>query len=161
MAFSKEEIKTLYPLPVYNYRVRIGSETYGFAEVSGLSVQYKVITYKHGLSWIEGSEEVAGQFQPLTITLRKGMVARGSELLEWLSGAGFLGLNKRDLFIDLCDEKGFPVITWAIKEAFPTRLDGPSFTANNNDAAIEKLELKAGSLTITYHESSQSVDFQL
>ena len=39
MALSKDDIKTAYPLPVYNYKVEIGSDTVAFSEVSGLRRQ--------------------------------------------------------------------------------------------------------------------------
>ena len=46
MALSKDTIKTAYPLPVYNYRVEIGSEAVAFSEVSGLSISYETSVYK-------------------------------------------------------------------------------------------------------------------
>jgi len=41
MALTKDQIKTTYPLPVYNYRVEINGTTVGFSEVSGLSIAYE------------------------------------------------------------------------------------------------------------------------
>ena len=46
MALSKDEIKAAYPLPVYNYRVELGSATVAFSEVSGLSISFDTTTYK-------------------------------------------------------------------------------------------------------------------
>lgn len=46
MALSKDDVKTAYPLPVYNYKVEIGSDTVAFSEVSGLNVSYETTTYK-------------------------------------------------------------------------------------------------------------------
>ena len=40
MALTKDEIKTAYPLPVYNYRVEIGDAAVAFSEVSGLNITY-------------------------------------------------------------------------------------------------------------------------
>ncbi len=153
MATSVEQIKTGYPLPVFNFRVRIEGETYGFSQVTGLRIQYDTVTYKHGLSWSEGAEEVIGLQQPVNITFQRGMVAKSSALLRWISNVhrSFLGPPKRDVFIDLCDEDGNPVITWTINNAIPIKLDAPSFDANNNDVAIESMELKAAGVQITYH----------
>jgi phage tail-like protein len=159
MAATKETLKSSYPLPVYNYKVRIGADTYGFSQVSGLSVQYEIVTYKHGLSWLQGSQEAVGQLQPLTITLQKGVASGGSELLDWFSATGFMGIKKQDVFIDLCDENGVPVVTWAVRDAFPTKLEAPSFSAADNEVAIEVLELKAGNISVNYHESGQSGNF--
>jgi hypothetical protein len=43
---TTDQIKTDYPLPVYNYRVEIGGDAVAFSEVSGLSIAYEVTTYK-------------------------------------------------------------------------------------------------------------------
>ena len=46
MATTTDDIKAAYPLPVYNYRVEIGSDAVSFSEVSGLSISYDTTTYK-------------------------------------------------------------------------------------------------------------------
>ena len=46
MALTKEQIKTEYPLPVYNYRVEIGPDAVAFSEVSGLNIAYETTTFK-------------------------------------------------------------------------------------------------------------------
>ena len=45
MALTKDQIKTTYPLPVYNYKVEIDGNTVGFSEVTGLSIGYETATY--------------------------------------------------------------------------------------------------------------------
>ena len=60
-------------------------------------------------------------------------------------------VEKEDVTIDLCDESGNPVISWVIRNAFPTKLDAPGFDANTNEVAIETLELRGSEITITYH----------
>ncbi len=156
MAQSIDEQKKQYPLPVYNYRVRIGSEIISFQSVSGLSIQYETATYRHGLSWQEGDLHVPVRSQPLNISLQKGLVRDGGVLLEWISLIRTDRLIKRDVFIDLCDEKGAASITWRVIDCFPIKLDAPSFEADRNEVAIETLELMAGALQITYHQSGRS-----
>jgi phage tail-like protein len=57
-------------------------------------------------------------------------------------------VEKRDVFIRLCDEKGDAVISWKVMNAFPTKLTAPTFDAKSNDAAIETLELRADLITM-------------
>ena len=40
MPTSTQDIRTEYPLPVYNYRVEIGPDAVAFSEVSGLNIAY-------------------------------------------------------------------------------------------------------------------------
>ena len=75
MALSKDDIKNAYPLPVYNYKVEIGSDTVAFSEVSGLNVSYETTTYKE--SPIESGSpgprlmNMPAQAPAATVTLKK------------------------------------------------------------------------------------------
>ena len=145
------QIKQTYPLPVYNYRVTIGATVISFSELSGLSLQYEPITYKHGLSWKEGAEYMPGIKQPLRITLRKGLVQKADALLEWMTTIQQNKVEKRDVLVDLCDESGTPVVSWQIFKAIPLKLDAPSLNASANEVAIESLELMAGDMRQIFH----------
>jgi phage tail-like protein len=156
MAVSSKTIKTDYPLPVYNYRVDIGEDTIGFSEVSGLSIEYERQVYK------ESSTEAGkpgpkififpGQPTVTTLTMKKGLVPPKSKaaFYDWIKGLTTNQIDKKDILISLCDETGKAVVTWTVQNAFPTKLDVPSFDANSNDVAIETLELSADGLTIDY-----------
>ena len=148
MALSADELKTSYPLPVYNYRVVIGaSTTMSFAEVSGLKVEYNHLTYNHGLSFLEG--EVITSFyydSHVPVTLKRGLVTGSGprDLFQWLKE-----LDTRRLEVSLCDESGEPVLTWTAERARPIKLEAPTFDANSNDVAIESLEVMARSFSIS------------
>jgi phage tail-like protein len=154
MATSVNTIKTDYPLPVYNYRVEIGSEAVAFTEVSGLSIAYETSTYKESptASGVAGPRTLVmpGQRTPPTITLKKGIVRAASirSLFNWIKTVQINQIEKKDVFIRLCDEKGVAVISWKVTNAFPVKLDAPTFDAKSNDAAIESMELKADSVTL-------------
>ena len=154
MAVSKETIKTDYPLSVYNYRVEIGGEAVAFSEVSGLSIGYETTTYKEspiagGAPGPRTMHMPAQRTQP-TITLKKGIVRQVSikALYNWIKTVQINQIEKKDVFVRLCDEKGDAVISWKINNAFPTKLDAPTFDAKSNDASIESMELKADFIEI-------------
>jgi phage tail-like protein len=147
MSLTADEIRTAYPLPVYNYRVEINGEAVAFSEVSGLSISHETVVYKE--SPTAGGAPgprlmiVPGQREPAKITLKKGLVRAASmkHLYGWIRTIAINQVEKKDIFIRLCDEKGAPVITWKVTNAFPTKLDAPTFDAKSNDAAIESMEL--------------------
>lgn len=155
MATNRAEINNNYPLPVYNYRVEIDSQAMSFSEVSGLNVAFETKTYKES-----GTGDLAKpvmmqmrmQATPPTITLKRGIVRGGGErlafLYSWLVGDELHLMVKKDVTIVLCDEGGNPVIKWQVLNAFPKKLDAPSFTAESNDAAIESMELVADAVQI-------------
>ncbi len=155
MATNREAIKSNYPLPVYNYRVEIDGKAMSFSEVSGLNMAYETKAYKE--SRLEGAGapvlmQMPMQATPPTITLKRGIVRGGDRLLElykWLESIQMNVVDKKDITISLCDETGSPVIRWQVINAFPKKLDAPSFTAESNDAAIESMELVADTVFIS------------
>ncbi|WPV01743.1 phage tail protein [Mucilaginibacter sp. cycad4] len=155
MALSQDQIKTDYPLPVYNYRVDIGADTIAFSEVSGLELSFETITYKESQvgSGIAGPNVMLmpGTRKPLNITLKKGYVKGKSmqALYHWVNATQLNRTEKKDVTVHLCDEKGESVVRWKVINAFPVKLSAPSFNANSNEVAIESMELMASSLEMS------------
>ena len=154
MAVTKDDIKTAYPLPVYNYRVEIGADAVAFSEVSGLTVTYETTTYKE--SPVESGSpgprvmHMPAQIPAATVTLKKGFVRGASvaALYSWISSTQLNQTEKKDIFVRLCDESGTPVVSWKVLNAFPTKLEAPTFDANSNDVAVESMELTADGVTM-------------
>lgn len=176
MATSTESIKSDYPLPAYNYRVTvlkstvqslpagtaiaqaIGAATViSCSEVSGLSMELDTVTYKHGLSFIMGSHIIPAQRKEVNLVMKKGLTAQGKFFADWIDmvypiiipiGSKLFG--KRDILIDLCDEKGEPVVRWTVMKALPTKLEAPTFDAHSNEVAFQSLHLIASQLRVEY-----------
>ena len=160
MALAKTDIKTAYPLPLYNYKVSILGDSnvnvIGFSEVSGLNVECQAVIYRHGLSFASGVNIISGIQQTIKLTLKKGLSKNGDFLQQWFTESHtdpYSATAKRDVVIDLCDETGFPVIRWKALNALPTKIDAPNFTANSNEVAIASMELIAADLKVDYKPS--------
>ena len=149
MALTKEQIRTDYPLLVYNYRVDIDNTSVSFSEVSGLELSFETITYKesHRVSGKSGPNimYMPGMIQPVNISLKKGLVPGVSMKVfyEWINSIELNRVDKKDIVVHLLDEKGDTVVSWKVIDAFPTKLSAPSFSANSNEVAIESLDLMA------------------
>lgn len=145
MALTKPEIKTKYPLPVYNYKVTLGDTTVAFSEVSGLQMQRELITYRQGFSFLAGPHLIRGLTPTVTVTMKRGVSQERRELYEWMRTG-----DTKDIVIDLCDEGGIAVVRWRVIRALPIKLDAPSFTAGSNEIAIESMELTAQEVQLDY-----------
>lgn len=154
MAVTTDTIHNDYPLPVYNYRVEIGGTAVAFSEVSGLNIAYEVTTFKESPTTTTAAGpkvyHMPSQAQAIDITLKKGIVRKDSiaNLYGWLQTVQANVIEKRDIVVRLCDEKGEAVMSWTVVNAFPTGVDAPSFDANSNDVAIETMKLRADKVTI-------------
>jgi phage tail-like protein len=117
-----------------------------FAKVSGLQREYKTLTYRHGLSFIEG-EQITKYFVDtyVPVTLVQGTVIGAKSLHEWLERS-----KPCPLEVGLCDATGTPVLAWRIAKALPVKLTAPTFDAKTNEVAIDTLELRAAGITIVH-----------
>lgn len=90
MALTPDQIKTDYPLPVYNYRVDIGTATIAFSEISGMEMSFDTISYSESRSTSGKPGPIVmhmpGQPKPVQLTLRKGFVRAKSMavLYDWI-----------------------------------------------------------------------------
>ncbi|MEL6535767.1 MAG: phage tail protein [Bacteroidota bacterium] len=141
-----------YPIPTYNYRVRIDGATISFSEVSGLDLSYESITYKESPGDGQPSNAgpsiyyLQGQRQAVNISLKKGLLRKESKEVLWdwfIQHYNNQPLLKKNVAIDLLDETGSQVVTWEVQNAFPTKISAPSFDANSNDVAVESMDLMA------------------
>jgi len=154
MATTPDDIRTTYPLPVYNYKVEINGVAIAFSEVSGLSIGYETTTYKESNTDQKAPGprvlHMPAQATSTDITLKKGVVRAQSvaTFYNWIASIQINQVEKKDIYVRLCDEKGEAVISWKVINAFPTKLDAPTFDADSNDVAIETMELRADTITI-------------
>lgn len=57
-------------------------------------------------------------------------------------------IERRDITIKLLDENHDPVITWKVKNAWPTKVQSTDLKADGNEVAIESIEIVHEGLTI-------------
>lgn len=145
--------KGAYPLAVYNYRVTLGALTIGVSEITGLSVEYEPVTYKHGLSFVMGPKIIPGMRQPVRLALKRAIVSQSELFYRWLRDtyADPLRPVRQDLLIDLCDAAGVPAVRWKVQGAMPIKIAAPTFDAASNEVAIETIDLVAQDLQIEYN----------
>jgi phage tail-like protein len=147
VAETLAEQRARYPVMAYNFRVTIGSDTIGFAEVSGLKREMEVVTYRHGFSYTEGEEISTYHINKYeTITLKRG-TARGFKTLhQWLEQR-----DTRSVDVSLCDELGQPVVTWHVAKAIPVKIEAPSFDAKASEVSIDSFTLQAAGIRVKHH----------
>ncbi|MCK6587048.1 MAG: phage tail protein [Polyangiaceae bacterium] len=146
MADSRDMQRSSYPLAAYNFRVNVSETSMSFTEVSGIAVDYEHVTYRHGLSYIEGESIKTFSFDSfVSITCKRGTVLGSNPLFlhEWLTKR-----DLRSMEVSLCDEKGAPVLGWKIAAAVPISLKAPTFSASTNEPVIETVELKARGISV-------------
>lgn len=146
MAQTLSQQRATHPLAASNFKVSIDGVAMRFAKVSGLVREHRVVTYRDGLSFVEG-ERIrklhVETFSP--VTLEQGTVAGHAFLYRWLEQAAPSAME-----VDLCDAAGAPVIAWRIARAVPVKLSAPAFDAATNQLCIDTLEIRAAGISIQH-----------
>lgn len=149
MALDSKTMAATYPIPTYRFTVTVGKEQMAFSSVSGLEQSVEKIEYKDGLG---GLYQMPGQAQSVTLTLKRGVMPKNSQLYDWMSSISLNRVEKKDISISLTDEAGKELlVTWNVSNAFPTKLTAPSLDATSNEVAFEELSLAADRVTVNFH----------
>ena len=137
-----------YPIPQFRFEVDFGGdEEVSFQEVSGLDTELQSIDYRVGDSPNDSVLKIPGMTQYTNVTFKRGIYHEDNELYDWLLEV-MEGQNtadhpdlKRDIIISLKDSEDEIVMTWTLTNAFPVKLTGTTLNAQNNELAIETLEV--------------------
>jgi len=139
-----------YPIPKFHFSVDWGGTRIGFTEVSGLDVQLDVIEYRAGDSPEYHKIKQPGMHKFSNITLKRGTFKGDNQYFEWLNTVQLNKIERRDVTITLLNENHEPVVTWAIKKAWPIKVQSTDLKADGNEVAIETLELAHEGLTMRF-----------
>lgn len=137
-----------YPIPAFHFQVDWGGSKIGFSEASGLTVENDVIEYRDGASPEFTKIKLPGLKKYSNITLKRGIVPADNEFFKWLNTTKMDKPQRRDLTISLLNEDHNPVMTWKVKNSWPIKVEGPSLKSDDNNVAVESIELAHEGLTV-------------
>ena len=128
------------PYRNFSFLVEIDGITQaGFSDCSGFGASTDPIEYREG-----GETKTVRKLPGLTkypnITLKWGLTD-SRELYDWYRDVVNGKIARKSGSIILLDLEGNEKVRWNFFEAWPTKWDGPDFTAKGNDVSIETLEL--------------------
>ncbi|KWI28408.1 MULTISPECIES: phage tail protein [Burkholderia cepacia complex] len=149
MALDAKTMGSTYPIPTYRFVVSVGKDQMSFSNVSGLDHSVQLVKYEDGSGNLY---QMPGKPEPVTITLKRGVMPKQSQLVDWINAITFNRVEKKDLSISLTNETGSQLlVTWSVMNAFPTKWTGPGLDATSNEVALEELSLAADRLTLKFH----------
>ena len=130
-----------YPLVKFQFQVDWGGTKIGFTEVTGLDVETEVVEYRHGASPEYSKIKMPGMQKFSNITLKRGTFKGDNELFEWWNSVSLNTIERRNITISLLNENHEPVVTWKVKNAWPTKIQSTDLKADGNEVAIESMEI--------------------
>ncbi len=128
------------PFGTFNFLVEIDGVTRaGFSECSGITMETDPIEYRNGNEDIT-VRKLPGLKKFGNITLKRGFT-KDKGLWDWRKKVLDGQTERHSGSITLLNEARQASVRWNFREAWPRKLDGPTFNAKTNEAAIETLEI--------------------
>lgn len=137
-----------YPLPKFHFSVDWGGTKIGFTEVTGLDVETEVIEYREGSSPEYSKIKMPGMQKYANVTMKRGTFNSDNEFYEWWNTVKLNTIERRDITINLLNEEHEPVVTWKLKNAWPTKVQSTDLKGDGNETAIESVEIVHEGLVI-------------
>lgn len=137
-----------YPIPKFHFQVEWGGSKIGFTEVTGLDVEREVIEYREGSSKEYSKLKMPGLTKFSNITLKRGSFKKDNDFYNWWVSNKLESVERRDMTISLLNEEHKPVITWKVKNAWPSKIQPTDLKSDDNSIAIETMEIVHEGLTI-------------
>lgn len=141
------------PMTALHFTVSWGDSrnTSAFSEVSGLTGEIEVIEYRAGNDLALTVQKIPGNRKFGPVTAKRGVMPseNGNGLFEWFSTLRAGNIDRRPVVISLMNERQEPVMVWQLRQAFPTKIDGPALNAKGTEVAIETLEFAHEGFEIT------------
>lgn len=149
MADDGSAQNAIWPLPSFSFQVSWGSQqSIAFQEISGLDAETQVIEYRHSNSKDYSTIKMPGIAKYSNITMKKGIFVKDKTFWEWYSKIKMNTYPRTTVVIQLLDEKQAPTMTWTLKNAWVTKISGPSLKSDGNEVAIETIEVVHEGLTV-------------
>ena len=127
------------PYGNFNFLVEIdGITRAAFQECTGLESRVQVIEHREGGALT--TQKLAGMTNYPNIVLRRG-ITDDTELYDWHRVASEGRVDRRNGSIGLMDTQGREQRRWNFFDAWPVAWTGPALNSEQNDVAIESLEL--------------------
>ncbi|WP_298269404.1 phage tail protein [Geobacter sp.] len=126
--------------PYKNFRFLVeidGIVQAGFSDCSGFGSNVEVVEYREGGD-ATTVRKLPGKVSYPDITLKWG-TTDSRELYDWHLAAVNGQIQRKNGSIILLDDTGQEKVRWNFFSAWPSKWDGPDFTAKGNDVAIDSL----------------------
>jgi phage tail-like protein len=131
------------PFSAFNFQVDIeGVTVAGFSECSGITLETDIIEYRTGDPKEDDItvRKLPGLKKFTNIALKRGYTD-SKELWEWRKKVMDGKTERKSGSIVLLNEAREEALRWNFYEGWPSKWEGPSFNAKNNEVAIETLEI--------------------
>jgi len=134
------------PVGDNRFKVKVGGEELGtFSEISGLSIEWEVVTRYQGGKRLPLT--LLGNMKMSNLVLKRGIVTQPALLRLLNKGDSPRAKVLLDVTVEVVNAKGEKHTSWTLGGCRPVKWQGPTLSGATNGVATETLELAVTSLT--------------
>jgi phage tail-like protein len=141
---GRDDTYTEDPLLGFNFLLEVDDTLAGFfTEVSGIGSENELIEHKVVTEYgVEMVRKLAGRLKFSDVTLKRG-VTSNTEVWDWrdLVTKGKIMDARKNASITAFDREGTAVARWHFSNAWPSKVNGPSFKSDDNSVALEEVTI--------------------
>lgn len=145
---GSKQVVSVWPLPKFHFEVKFGSGVVLFQEVSGLDAEAEVIEYRAGSSKEFSTVKMPGLKKYGNVTMKKGVFKSDNKFWDWFNQIKMNTIKRETVTISLLDESGAATMVWTLTNAWPTKISGTDLKSDDNEVAVETIEIAHEGLTI-------------
>jgi phage tail-like protein len=132
------------PMIGAHFEVSVGAVTGYFTEVSGLGSESEVVDHKIMAKGVKEPviRKIPGRLKWGDIALKRG-ITKNMDFYKWRQQVeqGKVDAARLDGTIIMYDQNMNPVASWEFYKAWPSKIGGPSLSADGNSVGIEELTI--------------------
>jgi phage tail-like protein len=130
------------PLVSFHFAFEAQGQVTGyFTEVSGLGSEHETVEHKVvNESGVEVVLKIPGRLKWQDITLKRGITS-DMQIWTWrkMVEDGAVQSARSDGSVTMFDQSLNPVARWEFKQAWPSKVSGPSLKSDGNELGVEEL----------------------
>lgn len=140
-----------WPMPKFRFEVDLGTEMKGvaFQEISGMDIENQITEYRKSNSPLFSSIKMPGIAKSGNIIAKRGVFSNDTIFWNWHSEISMNTIKRRTVLIKLLDESGDITMQWQLNNAWPTKITSTNLKSDNNEVAVDTLEIAHEGLIIT------------
>lgn len=138
-----------WPSPQYCFLLTIGDMSAYFQEVAGLDNQTTTVNSPKANSPVFSTVKMPGLKKFGDVTLKKGKLKADNKFWEWYSMIKKNNCDHKTATISLLDESGNKVMTWTLKNAWPTKITVTEQKSGASEVTVETMLISHEGLTQT------------
>lgn len=141
---NRDSSQTEDPLLGFNFALDVGGQVAGyFTECSGVGSEHEIV--EHKVVDNKGHEvvrKIPGRLKWQDVTLKRGITS-DLEIWKWRDNVikGLMGDARKNISIIMMDRSYTEVAKWDFINAWPSKVTGPAFKADDNNFGVEELTI--------------------